>query len=111
MVREAEEFASEDEAQRKRIEALNGLQNYVRLSRENRLLLLTPRLIRFQVFGLKTQLGDQEGLGGKISDEDKKTILAAVKDASEWIDANGQTATADELDEKMAGAYIRAYTD
>jgi molecular chaperone DnaK (HSP70) len=29
MVREAEEFASEDEAQRKRIEALNGLQNYV----------------------------------------------------------------------------------
>jgi heat shock protein 5 len=30
MVREAEEFASEDEAQRKRIEALNGLQNFVR---------------------------------------------------------------------------------
>ena len=32
MVREAEEFASEDEAQRKRIEALNGLQNFVRAS-------------------------------------------------------------------------------
>lgn len=82
MVREAEDFASEDEAQRKRIEALNGLQNFV--------------------FGLKSQLGDQEGLGGKISDSDKKSILAAVKEASEWIDVNGQTATADELDEKLA---------
>lgn len=29
MVREAEEFATEDEAQRKRIESLNSLQNYV----------------------------------------------------------------------------------
>jgi len=82
MVREAEDFASEDEAQRKRIEALNGLQNYV--------------------FGLKSQLADQEGLGGKISDSDKKTILGAIKEASEWIDLNGQTASADELDEKLA---------
>ncbi|KAF8335910.1 heat shock protein 70 [Cantharellus anzutake] len=82
MVREAEEFASEDEVQRKRIEALNGLQNYV--------------------WGLKSQLGDNEGLGGKVSDEDKKTILAAVKEATEWVDANGQSASADELDEKLA---------
>ncbi len=82
MVREAEEFASEDEAQRKRIEALNGLQNYV--------------------WGLKSQLGDSEGLGGKVSDEDKKAILAAGKEATEWVDANGQLATADELDEKLA---------
>lgn len=46
MVREAEEFASEDEAQRKRVEALNSLSGFV--------------------FGLKTQMGDQEGLGGKV---------------------------------------------
>lgn len=46
MVREAEEFASEDEAQRKRVEALNSLSAFV--------------------FGLKTQMGDQEGLGGKV---------------------------------------------
>jgi len=51
---------------------------------------------------LKSQIGDQEGLGGKISDEDKKTILAAVKEATEWVDINGQTATSDELDEKLA---------
>jgi len=46
MVREAEEFASSDEAQRKRIEALKSLSGFV--------------------FGLKSQLGDQEGLGGKV---------------------------------------------
>ena len=46
MVREAEEFASEDEEQRKRIEALNSLSSFV--------------------FGLKNQIADQEGLGGKV---------------------------------------------
>jgi heat shock protein 5 len=84
MVREAEQFASEDEAQRKKIEALNSLSSFV--------------------YGLKTQLGDQEGLGGKISDEDKKTILAAVKEATEWIDANGSGASVEDLEEKLAGA-------
>ncbi|KAF8523888.1 heat shock protein 70 family [Hysterangium stoloniferum] len=82
MVQEAEEFASEDEAQRKRVEALNGLSGFV--------------------FGLKSQLADQEGLGGKLSDEDKKTILATVKEANDWVETNGATATADELEEKLS---------
>jgi len=82
MVQEAEEFASEDEAQRKRVEALNGLSGFV--------------------FGLKSQLADQEGLGGKLSDEDKKTILATVKEVNDWIETNGATATADELEEKLS---------
>jgi hypothetical protein len=84
MVAEAEQFASEDEAQRKRIESLNSLSSFV--------------------YGLKTQLGDQEGLGGKVSDEDKKTILAAVKDTTDWIDENGATAGVEDLEEKLAGA-------
>ncbi|GBE87109.1 78 kDa glucose-regulated protein [Sparassis crispa] len=82
MVKEAEEFAADDEAQRKRIEALNSLSTFV--------------------YGLKTQLGDQEGLGGKISDDDKKTILSTVKETADWIDDNGQSATADELEEKLS---------
>ncbi|KAI5985101.1 heat shock protein 70 family [Pisolithus albus] len=82
MVREAEEFASEDDANRKRIEALNSLSSFV--------------------YGLKSQLGDQSGLGGKLSDDDKKTILSTVKEATEWIEENGQTATTDDLEEKLA---------
>ena len=82
MVKEAEEFAAEDEAQRKRIEALNHLSSFV--------------------YGLKTQLADQEGLGGKLEDEDKKAILDVVKETTDWIDENGQSATAEELEEKLS---------
>lgn len=81
MVREAEDFASEDEANRKRIEYLNALSSFV--------------------YGLKSQLGDQTGLGGKIDDDDKKTILATIKEATEWIDDNGQSANTEELEEKL----------
>ncbi|KIM81916.1 hypothetical protein PILCRDRAFT_820786 [Piloderma croceum F 1598] len=82
MVQEAEEFASEDEAQRKRIEAHNSLSAFV--------------------FGLKSQLGDQEGLGGKIDDSDKKSLLATIKETTDWIDENGQTASTEDLEEKLS---------
>ncbi|KAI0632848.1 heat shock protein 70 [Trametes polyzona] len=82
MVKEAEEFAAEDEAQRKRIEALNSLSSFV--------------------YGLKTQLADQDGLGGKLEDEDKKAILDVVKETTDWIDENGQSATAEDLEEKLS---------
>jgi len=82
MVQEAEQFAAEDEAQRKRIEALNSLSSFV--------------------FGLKNQVTDQEGLGGKLSDEDRKTILATVKDATNWVDEYGSSASVEDLEEKLA---------
>ncbi len=82
MVKEAEEFAAEDEANRKRIEALNSLSTFV--------------------YGLKSQLGDQDGLGGKIDDDDKKKILEALKDTTDWIDEYGQSATAEDLEEKLS---------
>jgi len=81
MVAEAEEFAAEDEAQKKRIEALNALSSYV--------------------FGLKSQLGDSEGLGGKLDADDKKTLLDAIKETTQWIDSEGQSASADDLEEKL----------
>jgi len=82
MVKEAEEFAGEDEAQKKRIEALNSLSAFV--------------------YGLKTQLGDQEGLGGKVDGDDKKSLLAAIKDTTDWIDEHGQAASTEDLEEKLA---------
>ncbi|KAJ3809704.1 heat shock protein 70 family [Lentinula lateritia] len=82
MVADAEKFASEDEAQRKRIESLNSLSTFV--------------------YGLKTQVNDEEGMGGKISAEDKKTLLATIKETTEWIDENGVSATAEDLEEKLA---------
>jgi len=82
MVAEAEKFAAEDEAQRKRIEALNSLSSFV--------------------YGIKSQLADTEGLGSKLSDDDKKTILATVKETTDWIDENGSSASTEDLEEKLA---------
>ncbi|KAF9238371.1 heat shock protein 70 family [Melanogaster broomeanus] len=54
------------------------------------------------VFGLKSQLADQSGLGGKLEDDDKKELLAVIKDTTEWIDEHGQSAGTEELEEKLA---------
>jgi heat shock protein 5 len=81
MVAEAEEFAAEDEAQKKRIEALNSLSSFV--------------------YSLKTQLGDSDGLGSKLDADDKKSLLDALKETTEWIDSEGQSASADDLEEKL----------
>lgn len=70
MVAEAEKYAEEDKATRERIEARNGLENYA--------------------FSLKNQVNDEDGLGGKIDEEDKETILDAVKEAQDWLEENGK---------------------
>lgn len=54
MVAEAEKFAEEDRAIKAKIEARNGLENYA--------------------FSLKNQVNDENGLGGKIDDDDKQTV-------------------------------------
>jgi len=89
MIREAEEFASEDESLRKRVDALNQLQN--------------------TVWSMQSQLADQEGLGGKISDADKKTMSATLKEATQWLEENSGTASTDELEEKLQ--EVRASLD
>jgi endoplasmic reticulum chaperone BiP len=85
MVREAEEFASEDEAQRKRIEALNALSSFL--------------------FGLRAQLNDSEGLGSKLSSEDKSALEKIVKETGDWIHENGSSATVEYLEEKLQGEH------
>lgn len=81
MVAEAEEFAAEDEAIRKKIEAMNSLSNFV--------------------YGVKGQLADQEGLGGQLDDDDKQTILAAIKDTTDWVENEGPSASLEDLEEKL----------
>ena len=81
-----QEAASEGETQRKHIEAHNSLSAFV--------------------FGLMSQLGDQEGLGGKIDDSDKKSLLATIKETTDWIDENGQSAGTEDLKEKLSGKFL-----
>ncbi|KAF4977508.1 hypothetical protein FZEAL_5986 [Fusarium zealandicum] len=89
MVAEAEKYAEEDKATRERIESRNGLENYA--------------------FNLKNQVNDEEGLGGKIDDEDKETILDAVKEATEWLEEHGADATSEDFEEQKEKLSNAAY--
>lgn len=81
MVQEAEKYAEEDAMIRDKVLARNDLENYA--------------------LNLKNQLSDKEsGLASKISDDDKETILEAVKDALDWLDENASDATKEELEEQ-----------
>lgn len=56
MIAEAQEFAEEDKATSEKIAARNGLENYA--------------------FSLKNQVADEDGLGGKIDEDDKESVSA-----------------------------------
>ncbi|KAJ3346132.1 ATPase with role in protein import into the ER, partial [Kappamyces sp. JEL0680] len=82
MVAEAEAMADEDNRLKESIEAKNGFENYI--------------------YSLKNQVNDEKQLGGKLDEDDKVTILDAIKDAQQWIDANAASATKEEIDEQKA---------
>merc|ERR1712062_364661 len=77
MVDDAEKFAEEDKLVKETTEAKNGLESYA--------------------YTLKRQIDDKEQLGGKISDEDKGTILKIVEEKLEWL-KDHEEATSEEFD-------------
>ncbi|KAJ6495607.1 heat shock protein 70 family [Mycena vitilis] len=81
MIADSERFAAEDEMQRKRIEALNSLSNFV--------------------YGTRTDFQDQGGLGGKLKDIDKTGFAALLKDSMQWIEEEGPSASLEALEEKL----------
>lgn len=80
MVQEAEQYAEEDKAIKGKIEARNGLENYA--------------------FSLKNQVNDENGLGGQIDEDDKQSILDAVKEVNDWLEDNAATATMEDFEEQ-----------
>lgn len=89
MIQEAEEFAEEDKAQHDKVLARNALENYA--------------------VSLKNQVNDEEGLGGKIDEDDKETLLEAVKEATDWLDENAGTAEKEDFDEQREKLSNVAY--
>ncbi|KAM0800899.1 molecular chaperone bip1 [Usnea florida] len=89
MIAEAQEFAEEDKATSERIQARNGLENYV--------------------FSLKNQANDEEGLGGKIDEDDKETLLEAVKETADWLESNASDATTEDFEEQKEKLSNVAY--
>merc|ERR1719201_875909 len=79
MVEEAETYKAEDESNKERIEAKNGLENYA--------------------YNLKNTM-DDEKLKDKIDAADKETITGKCDEIINWLDAN-QTAEKEEFEEKQ----------
>jgi len=79
MVQEAEQYKAEDDANKNRVEAKNGLENYC--------------------YSLKSSIEGDE-VKDKIPEDDKKALLDAINDATSWLDAN-QTAEKEEYEEKQ----------
>ena len=67
MVNEAEKYKKEDCKQRDRIHAKNALESYA--------------------FNLKSTVEDDK-VNGKISDDDKATIVNKTKETLDWLDQN-----------------------
>merc|ERR1712123_457648 len=79
MVNDAEKFKAEDEKQKDRISAKNGLESYC--------------------FNMKTTIEDEK-LKDKISEDDMKTITDKCDEAIKWLDAN-QLAEVEEFNDKQ----------
>ncbi|KAK4465617.1 glucose-regulated protein [Cladorrhinum samala] len=79
MIFEAEEFAELDKQQKERIEGKNGLES---LS-----------------YNLRNQVKSKE-MENVLDEYDKEEILDAVKEVTDWLSENGETATAEEFEEQ-----------
>merc|ERR1712032_1576812 len=79
MVNDAEKFKAEDEKQKERIAAKNGLESYC--------------------FNMKSTINDEK-LKDKISEGDKRTISSKCEEAVNWLDSN-QLAEVDEFQDKQ----------
>jgi heat shock protein 5 len=49
---------------------------------------------------LKNQVNDEEKLGGKLSADEKKTLLNACKETIDWVDEHASSATKEDFDEQ-----------
>jgi heat shock protein 5 len=103
MIKQAEEFTAEDEAARKKIEYINELATFV--------------------YNVKTQIANKESWGGKVflysphpllltntglyqlGDRDKSKVLEALGNASDWLDKAASEASAEEVEDQLAGSY------
>jgi len=79
MVNDAEKFKADDEKQKERITAKNGLESYC--------------------FNMKTTI-DDEKVKDKISEDDRKKITDKCDEAIKWLDAN-QLAEVEEFTDKQ----------
>ncbi|KAK8542375.1 hypothetical protein V6N12_014972 [Hibiscus sabdariffa] len=80
MVKEAEEFAEEDQKVREKIDSRNKLETYI--------------------YNMRSSIDDKDKLADKIDSDDKEKIENTLKEALEWLDDN-QNGEKEDFDEKL----------
>ena len=80
MVQEAADFEEEDKKVKQKVESKNQLES--------------------TAYSLKNQINDDDKLGSKLDDDDKRTIEEAVQAALDWLDEN-PSADKEEYDEQL----------
>lgn len=94
MVSDAEKYKAEDEAAAARITAKNQLESYA--------------------YNIRNSLQDEK-VGGKLGEEDKSTLNAAVDEAIKWLDDNQEASKEEyearqkELEEKANPIMMKLY--
>ena len=73
MINDAERFAEDDKKMKDRVDSKNELESLA--------------------YSLKNQLKDEEKLGGKLDEDDKKKISEAVESTIEWLDGHPEAET------------------
>jgi len=81
MIREADEYAESDKELKLKIDAKNALEGFA--------------------YNLRNTIESPEKLGDKITSEDKETLNDAIKETLEWLDEQGDTATAEDYQSKQ----------
>ncbi|KAJ7497078.1 heat shock protein 70 family [Mycena latifolia] len=81
MILESEQFAAQDEMQRKHVETLNSLSTFV--------------------YGTRTEFQSEGGLGHKLKEIDKNELSALLKESIQWIEEEGPSASLEDLEEKL----------
>jgi len=79
MVKQAEQYKNEDETNRKRVEAKNGLENYT--------------------YSIRNTIREEK-VAGVLDAEDKAKLEKAIDDAIQWLDQN-QLAEVEEFEHKQ----------
>jgi len=83
MIKDAEEHEAEDRQIKERVDAKNAFDGYL-------------HSIKSSIEG-----AGGAGLGDKMEEDEKETVLDAVKDGEEWLSSNGESSDADEIKEKQ----------
>lgn len=82
MVENAEKFRQADQELKEKIEARSNLENYL--------------------YSLKSQIGDEQGIGSKLAADEKKSISDLIVEKLAWLESKKDAASKEDFEEQKS---------